>query len=132
MTKSVFCNVAAIGIIALTLSFARADHIDSPNYVAIPARSGRVQIHNNIVGETLRNSARLSYRLLNETLVLVTVYNLAGNVVRRLLNATQPSGNYSIVWDGTNDNGERAALGLYFIRIIAGDIDEYNKILLVR
>ena len=51
--------------------------------------------------------------------------------MRRLLNATQPSGNYSIVWDGTNDNGERAALGLYFIRIIAGDIDEYNKILLV-
>ena len=40
LTKSVFCNVAAIGIIALTLSFARADHIDSPNYVAIPARSG--------------------------------------------------------------------------------------------
>lgn len=46
-------------------------------------------------------------------------YNELGQQVRTLVNKTQIAGNYSIQWDGLNDNGQSLSSGVYFYNIEA-------------
>lgn len=60
------------------------------------------------------------YILKNSANVKLTVYNIQGQLVRSLVNEYQPAGDYSIYWDGCNQNGERVVSGLYIYQITAG------------
>jgi hypothetical protein len=46
--------------------------------------------------------------------VNVTIYDLAGNQVKTVINTNYPSGKYSVTWDGTSDNGRLLSNGIYF------------------
>ncbi|GEM_PF-6510125 len=52
--------------------------------------------------------------------VNLTVYNLNGQIVRRLVKGNQPAGTYSVKWDGTDDHGVPVASGVYFYRLTTG------------
>ena len=52
--------------------------------------------------------------------VNLTVYNLNGQIVRRLVKGNQPAGTYSVKWDGTDDRGVPVASGVYFYRLTTG------------
>ena len=45
------------------------------------------------------------------------VYNIIGQEVRTLVDKKQAPGNYSIVWDGKDDNGMDVSSGIYFCRL---------------
>jgi hypothetical protein len=51
--------------------------------------------------------------------VTIRVYDVAGRVVRTLVDDKVGAGPYHAVWDGTTDAGERAASGVYFVRMVA-------------
>jgi hypothetical protein len=51
--------------------------------------------------------------------VTIRVYDVAGRVVRSLVDAHFAGGRRRAVWDGTTDSGERAASGVYFVRMAA-------------
>jgi hypothetical protein len=51
--------------------------------------------------------------------VTIRVFDVAGRVVRTLVDAHVAAGHRSATWDGTTDAGERAATGVYFIRMEA-------------
>jgi len=93
---------------------------------------GGASILNNVIDPTRGETARLSYQLPSDGDVTVTVFTLDGDVVRRLVLATQAAGDYSVDWDGTNMSGHPVARGIYFIRIVAPNIDEIRKVLVVR
>jgi hypothetical protein len=46
--------------------------------------------------------------------VTLSIYNLSGRLVRRLVEAPQPEGGASVLWDGRDDAGVSAASGIYF------------------
>ena len=49
--------------------------------------------------------------------VQVHVYNLNGQLVRKLADATYPPGAYTLTWDGRDDTGRRLSPGLYICRL---------------
>jgi hypothetical protein len=51
--------------------------------------------------------------------VSVRVYDLAGRVVKTLVDGDANPGEHVAVWDGTTDSGGRAASGVYFVRLEA-------------
>ncbi|MDZ7343657.1 MAG: PQQ-dependent sugar dehydrogenase [candidate division KSB1 bacterium] len=57
------------------------------------------------------------YTLPQPANVRLVIYNVAGQVVRRLIDDIQPAGQRRVTWDGTNDSGERARSGVYFYRL---------------
>ena len=63
----------------------------------------------------------ISYSLMNSANVKLIVYNIQGQLVRSLVNEYQPAGDYSIYWDGCNQNDERAVSGMYIYQITAGN-----------
>ena len=50
--------------------------------------------------------------------VRLGIYNLAGQLVRPLLDEVRPAGQYRIVWDGRDARGGRVASGVYLYRAV--------------
>lgn len=65
---------------------------------------------------------------------VVDVVDVRGAVVRRLYAGKRPAGRYALGWDGSNQYGNRAVSGVYFLRLVStarGTIAT-RKIVLVR
>jgi hypothetical protein len=77
-------------------------------------------------------STAISYSLVEEGRVRLTVFDVTGRRVRLLLDARQGPGDHAVAWDGTTADGRRAAFGQYLIRLEAGDQTQVRKVLFVR
>jgi hypothetical protein len=65
--------------------------------------------------------------------VVIEVFDVAGRVVRTLLDAELEAGaRGSVVWDGVNDRGERCASGVYFYRLVAPGFAETRKMVMLK
>jgi PKD repeat protein len=75
---------------------------------------------------------KFSLNLVNETHVTFVIYNVAGQKVRTLVDEVMPAGSHTLVWDGTNENGQALSSGVYFYRMIAGDKTVIMKMTLLK
>jgi hypothetical protein len=67
------------------------------------------------------------YELPQDDRVEITVYNLLGSKVRRLVNEVQKQGSYRISWDGKDERNEYLKSGIYFLRLKIGVSDSITK-----
>jgi hypothetical protein len=77
-------------------------------------------------------STRIQYGLSERANVQIQIYNLAGQLIKTLLNEAKEPGNYSLDWDGKTDSGYRAASGTYFYRVQAAGQAQTKKMLVLR
>jgi len=68
----------------------------------------------------------------DHSLTTVAVYNVKGQLVRRLLDSQPILGEYSITWDGKNDQGEKLGAGIYFFIIKSGSYSATRKTILIK
>jgi len=59
----------------------------------------------------------INYQLAQPAVVTLTVYDLSGQQVRRLIHATRSAGHHAEPWDGRDESGRLVASGIYFYRI---------------
>jgi hypothetical protein len=64
--------------------------------------------------------------------IRLVVYDLAGRLVRVLVEGEMPAGNHEAVWDGRDASGRSAPSGSYLARLIAGGKVEVVRMGLVR
>ena len=96
-------------------------------------QGGGVTILNNVINSDNREIAYLRYRLNQPGRVTIQVFTLDGTLVRNIRRGEQrEAGVWTDGWDGTNQGGRPVARGMYFIRILAPDIDEIRKVMVVR
>ena len=62
----------------------------------------------------------------------IEIYNVAGRIVRRLLDARCIAGISTVAWDGRDDAGREATSGVYFYRIVSGEFEQARKMVLLR
>jgi hypothetical protein len=67
-----------------------------------------------------------------ESVAELSVYNMLGQRVRRLIKGSLPPGSYHIQWDGRNEAGQTVASGLYLYRLRVGRFVATRKMLMVR
>lgn len=76
---------------------------------------------------------RIAYSVKNEGPVAIRVYNLAGRVVRTLLDCKLEAGSEGeVVWDGASDLGRACASGVYFYRINAPGFEDSKRLVLLK
>jgi len=76
---------------------------------------------------------KIAYSVKEAGPVAINVYNAAGRVVRTLLDTEVDAGASGyVVWDGTNDGGERCASGVYFYRIAAPGFTTSRKMVMLK
>jgi hypothetical protein len=104
------------------------------------------------VEDTLEEQRRLSFQLFQNhpnpfnqntliryslnahrpTSTTLTIYNILGKEVRELVNTRQSSGNYTITWDGKDNNGKEVSSGIYFCQLRAANFVETKKLALIK
>ena len=73
----------------------------------------------------------IPFRLANEATRL-SIYNLAGQLVRVLQAETQQAGEHRLSWDGRDDYGREVASGVYIYRLDVGEWAVHRRMLLLR
>jgi hypothetical protein len=74
----------------------------------------------------------IKYEIPANDWVQISVFNLKGQLVRKLVNSQQSAGRYNILWDGKNDNGAIVSSGIYLVYFQAGESQEVKKMILAR
>ena len=72
------------------------------------------------------------YNLPFKTAVNLNIYNLKGEIVKKLVNEYQSKGKHSVVWSGINNNGKRVTSGTYLYKIRYNDQTELGKIIILK
>ncbi|MDY0150659.1 MAG: FlgD immunoglobulin-like domain containing protein [Candidatus Cloacimonas sp.] len=74
----------------------------------------------------------VSYKLSQSAQTELNIYNIRGQLVRKLVNEPLSSGQHTVTWDGKDDNGKPLASGMYLCRIISAGKQETHKMLLMK
>ena len=74
----------------------------------------------------------LSYDLLKDSYVRITVYDMLGNVVNNLISTYQSSGYKTVQWNATNNQGQPVSAGVYLYSIEAGEFRQTKKMILLK
>ena len=64
--------------------------------------------------------------------VYMTVYNILGQPVRRLIHQNLPAGYYQRIWDGTNDSGIAVSSGVYLVYLKDREATLTQRVALLR
>ena len=67
-----------------------------------------------------------------ESLVRLSVYDILGREVERLVDEVRPAGFHTVVWRGTTGAGTQAASGVYFCRVEARSISGAGRFTALR
>jgi len=74
----------------------------------------------------------LRYGLPEQSHVTLTVYDLMGREINRLVNTTQDASFRSVKWDGKDSFGRSVGAGVYLYKISAGDYSQTKKMILLK
>ena len=74
----------------------------------------------------------IAYELAEPGGVELTLYDLLGQPVRRLVSEYRGAGFHRVAWDGADDEGNPVASGVYLYRLKAGSRERARRLVLVR
>lgn len=64
--------------------------------------------------------------------VRLEIFDLRGHLVRSLVNERKTGGEYSVHWDGKDQNGSRINSGIYIYRLQTGEMTAFRKMTLLK
>jgi hypothetical protein len=74
----------------------------------------------------------IRYSVKETSPVTIEVYNLKGQLVRTLVNEVKTAGNYSVVWNGRDNNNQPVSSGVYFYKMNAGKYSSTKKMIMMK
>ena len=74
----------------------------------------------------------IKYDLPQDASTTITIYSILGQEVKTLVNGFEKAGFNNIVWDGTNDLGNKVATGVYIYKIRAGKFTSNKKMIMLK
>ncbi len=131
-------EVAILSGIMERPKFVICQNSGSPCDIALPVQEGassslpkQFELGQNVPNPFNPNTV-IKFAVPKPSEVRVEVFNVLGQKVRTLIDEFSPAGNRRVEWDGTDDNGNSVASGVYLYRMRAGDFDETKKMLLLK
>jgi len=80
----------------------------------------------------LLTGSTIEFALPRPGTVKLCVYNIAGQLVKALADGGFDAGYHAVKWDGRDDRGNRAANGVYLVRMVSGDYGATRKLVVLR
>ena len=74
----------------------------------------------------------IRYDLPEDSEIRISIYDIKGRKIRTLVRANQSSGFKSIIWNGTNNNGEMLPGGIYYYLIEANTYSKIKKMIFLK
>jgi parallel beta-helix repeat protein len=79
-----------------------------------------------------RSFTTIDYSVIAPTHISLSIYDVCGKIVRRLVNKTMPAGQHEVIWDGCDNQGYKVSSGVYFYQLGAGDYVETRRLIFIR
>ena len=73
-------------------------------------------------------STQLSFRLPAEMAVRIEIHDVVGRLIQTVFNGMLAAGEHSMIWDGRNDAGGKAGIGVYLCTFQAGNVRQTRKL----
>ena len=80
----------------------------------------------------LQSSTTIRYVLSESRDVHLSIYNLLGQEVKRLVYARKPTGSHKVVWEGEDSGGRSVTSGIYFYRIVVDGSEMTKRMTLIK
>jgi hypothetical protein len=77
-------------------------------------------------------STNISYQISKLSQVRLYIFDVIGREIKIIIDKQQPPGEYSILWDGRDEDQNQMPSGVYFVKLKADDLTIVRKMLLVR
>ena len=77
-------------------------------------------------------ATRIGFTLSQANQARLEIYNILGQRVKVLMDEYLEPGSHSVVWNGTDDDGNAVAGGVYLYRVTAGDQTSTRKMILMK
>lgn len=74
----------------------------------------------------------ISYNLTSPGEVKIEIYDVAGRQVKALVDDYRQTGRHTVIWDATDNFGNEVSTGVYFYRLVAGDLSLSQKMTLIK
>lgn len=74
----------------------------------------------------------IKFALPVESEVTLKVFNIQGQLIKKVLEERFEAGYHQVVWDGTNDQGATVPSGVYLMKIDASSFSDVRKMILIR
>ena len=74
----------------------------------------------------------IKFDLPRQSQVSLRIYDVAGRLVRTLVDELKPAAAHSVVWNGQDNNGRQAASGVYYYQLVTDEFSKTSKMLLVK
>jgi outer membrane protein assembly factor BamB len=98
-------------------AFARSD-LENPTSVHDTGSAGTLAMHQPRPNPG-RGETTLSWELSRDGRARLHIFDVAGRLVRTLVDRELPAGRHSVAWDGRDQRADRVAGGVYFARLEA-------------
>ncbi|MDP8232953.1 MAG: S8 family serine peptidase [Candidatus Zophobacter franzmannii] len=142
----VFCDQYAVYDLDLKYGMGNDNHIVYRGDKERTGASGYLIVGNDdnettpIVGTALYNAypnpfnpeTTFAFDLKTKGDVMLDVFNIKGQKVTTLVNRAMNSGNHSVIWKGTDKNGDSVPSGIYFYRLTTDNFTETKKAVLMK
>jgi hypothetical protein len=77
-------------------------------------------------------STTLRFSLERPGHVRLTIHDVAGRLVRTLVDEPRGAGDHRVMWDGRDERGATAASGIYFVKLVSGESADIGKITMLK
>jgi hypothetical protein len=77
-------------------------------------------------------TTRIQFSIPESANVTLTIYDITGREVTRLINEPLGTGTYTATWDGRNANGHIISSGVYLYRITAGSFVDTKRMIFIK
>ena len=105
--------------------------IEKDKNISLPETNLIAQNYPNPFNPSTIISFTIPYYLSNSLAELI-VYNIQGEIVKRLVREILPAGNYLTKWDGTNEMGIKVSSGIYIYNLRVADKQFSGKMTMIK
>lgn len=74
----------------------------------------------------------ITFRVPVAAQVSIKIFNSGGEVVRHLMDAWKPAGEYNIIWNGCDNSGEKLSTGIYYYVMQSGHFRKMQKAVFIK
>lgn len=114
------------GLWASPLSNPVATAVDEP--VPVPGVHRLIGAYPN----PFNPRTEIRFELARATRVRVDIHDVRGRLVRTLINEPRLAGPHSLTWNGVDQRGAAVSSGSYYLRLVADDRVETQKVVLLK
>lgn len=116
------------GVVYVFSGICGSTDVETEHTLTLPNGFRLYQNHPN----PFNPSTVIAFDLPNRAVTSITVFNTLGQTVRMFDLGVLPHGHHEIQWDGTDNDGQPVASGVYFYQLQAGDMVTTKKMTLLR